>query len=114
MKRTSIIATLAWMVICGIANASESVVFMTGNQLLAMCQSKRDTTFQFCNGSIQAYVDMLSVDRKICPEKGIVASQTWEVVINFLVNNPADRHHGAASMARDALMFAYPCQEKSQ
>jgi hypothetical protein len=112
VKRLFKLATL--LSTCNAAYASESVVFMTGNQLLAMCESKRDTTFQFCNGSIQAYVDMLSVNRKICPERQIVASQTWEIVIKFLINNLADRHHGAASMAGDALMDAYPCQEKSQ
>jgi hypothetical protein len=95
-------------------SATQSMIFISGNTLLDQCSSKSAAQFQFCNGSIQAYFDTLSVDRKICPEAKIVANQIWDVVISFLVNNPADRHHSAASMARTALMDAYPCEGNIQ
>jgi Rap1a immunity proteins len=93
------------------AQASESVIFIDGNLLLTACQSKRGETFQFCNGSIQAYFDTLSVDRKICPEVHIMARQAWDVVVHYLIDHPEERHHSAASIARTALSTAFPCND---
>ena len=91
-------------------SAAESIIFIDGNTLLTACQSRRAEVFQFCNGSIQAYFDTLSVDRQVCPETRMMSRQIVEIVVRYLMDHPEERHHSAASIARTALSNLFPCK----
>ena len=91
-------------------SAAKSIIFIDGNTLLTACQSRRAEVFQFCNGSIQAYFDTLSVDRQVCPETRMMSRQIVEIVVRYLMDHPEERHHSAASIARTALSNLFPCK----
>jgi Ssp1 endopeptidase immunity protein Rap1a len=68
-----------------------------------------------CGGYVEGISDALGADNSIngytaCFPENVKERQTIEVVIQFLVANPATRHRDAAGLVAHALAEAFPCQ----
>ena len=85
--------------------ARAAVVFDTGNGLLSVC----DKDYSYCLGASAGYYDMLQSMGETCAGIPVTNRQAADIVVKFLRDHPADRHLSAVSLARVALMDAFPC-----
>jgi hypothetical protein len=85
--------------------------FENGNVLYQECTAA-DSTPQnvFCTGYVTAVSDSLESQRLICTPKHATAGQAIDIIVNYLRNHPEDRHLAAYSLAKLALMAAFPCK----
>jgi hypothetical protein len=85
----------------------------TGNVLLQDCVQQN---LQFCLGYVDAVTDALdgnSVNGYIaCIPKGVTAGQLKDVVVQYLLFKPADRHLAAVGLVADAISQAFPCRRQ--
>jgi hypothetical protein len=91
-------------------SAKADFAFATGNALLQQCESRLSDDVGYCVGAISAYSDMLGTMNEICSGKNVNARQVVDVVLKFHREHPADRDKSAASLARAALVQAFPCR----
>ena len=86
-------------------------VFENGNALLADCLGDNPL---FCYGYVEAVADAMKLfgqwQRPECPPVDVSARQVRDVVVNFLLAHPADRHYAAASIVVNALKNAWGCE----
>ena len=90
-----------------------AAVLDTGNRLHDMCED-RGSWKTFCFGIIDGYTDMLSISGQICPANGVDVKQTRDIVIRHLRDHPEMRDKAGASLARAALMRAFPCKPENE
>jgi hypothetical protein len=83
--------------------------FIDGNELWKSCDRKEG----FCNGYIQGVVDASEGRERsyFCLSEKVMSSQARDVVINWLRDNPAERHNPAAWLVTVAMMDAFPCKK---
>jgi hypothetical protein len=85
---------------------------MDGNELLKTCQG---TEFEaFCVGYITGVAGGVlkpSIDQfRLCPPHGVSGQQTKDIVVQFLVANPALRHLNDAWLVARGMENAFPCK----
>lgn len=84
----------------------------SGNNLYKQCEQRLSPDGKLvgemiCAGFIIGIAD--SGAHKACLPDELVISQVTDVVVAWLRNNPALRHHPAAHLVAKALEDAYPC-----
>ena len=105
--------------------AANSETF-SGNKLLEMIQSKEWANkyggLQYILGVLeakvmQAYKDNLRTAKDVkldepafCIPENVTNRQVLDIVENFLINNPADRHEQALPLVQIALGDAFNCK----
>jgi len=86
--------------------------FHSANELYASCDP--DPRASACTEYVAGVTDGLwALDShltEICLPDGVVLSQTVDVVVKWLKDNPAQRHYSASSDIEVALREAFPCE----
>ncbi len=115
----ALLLALVIMIVDSTKSKAESVEVITGNGLLKVCESTEERDFDICYGyigGILSLIRMLEIEREIkpffCVPNNVLNSQTKEIIINFLRENPSLRHHLSAYSVIKALSLAFPCQNK--
>lgn len=92
-------------------------LMMTGNELLRLCRGV-EAEVTSCIGYIEGVADAANVARSVknsqgfyCPGPGVDAGQMLDVVVKWLVENPARRDNNASLLVMVALRGAFPCGE---
>jgi hypothetical protein len=86
--------------------------FMTGNELLSVCDSSSDA----CTAYVMGVVDMGVLAQlfgqsplAICVPHGVIAKQVEDIVIRSVREHPQNQQAGAASLILFALRQTWPC-----
>jgi hypothetical protein len=125
MKMKYLMIGLLLFVFAGTAGAqrphvvppAKARVFESGNDLLGICQSPLDADKSACSAYVVGVVDLISVlqgwdtwkYKAVCiPEKAI-NGQVRDVVVKYLVENPAERDRSAAALIMLAVTAAWGC-----
>lgn len=89
--------------------------FLTGNDLLARCETNRSACINYVLGvsdALSFFEDAGASKSFICTTTNVTAGQMTDVVIKYLKDNPAVRNQGAAGLTWSALTDAFPCPKK--
>jgi hypothetical protein len=91
-----------------------AAAFVTGNQLLSACQSSATIERMDCLGYVSAIADTLGSGGQIqgikaCLPPTVTRGQAQDVVVQWLLNNAAHRHHAAPVLTAAAFAGAFPC-----
>jgi hypothetical protein len=86
---------------------------MVGNELLQVC---RQGNLLFCYGYIDAITDVLRGNTvnafEACIPSNVEAGQLKDIVVQFLLLNPSQRHLGADGLVANAISEAFPCHRR--
>jgi len=86
----------------------------TGNSLYQQCTAGLESRTSFlCTGYMIAISDALNSEGLICSPQDSSVGQAIDVTVNYLRDHPEQRHLTAYSLARAALIGAFPCKEQS-
>ena len=107
-------------------SAAANTETFSGNKLLEMIQSKewaeKNGALHYIIGileakDLQAYKDNLRTAKNVkldeppfCVPENATKRQVLDVVENFLINNPSDRHEQALPLVQYALGKAFDCK----
>lgn len=87
--------------------------FKDGNQLHSDCSRESFAEKGICLGYIMAIADVLGSDqlygRSACLPPNVSGGQVYDLVKQYLLNNPQDRHYAAKSIVVLVLSEAFPC-----
>jgi Rap1a immunity proteins len=86
--------------------------YENGNSLLSLCTTG---DARRCLGYIEGVSDAMDSGADIggyraCLPPDMIAGQLRDVVLQFLYNDPAERHMGAVSLIAKALSKSFPCR----
>lgn len=82
--------------------------FYSGNDLLAKLTSESVVDRSVGHGYILGAFDSLN-NFNHCAPKNVTGGQVRDMVISFLRDNPADRHHTADQVVHHVLKHSWPC-----
>ena len=99
---------IAFLMIPAMAQAE----FFTGNDLLALIQSREVIDRMQALGYIQGVADA-NMNIVICPPDGVTAGQIKDMIRNYLQNILATRNRSADRIIQDALKSVWPCQNRA-
>jgi hypothetical protein len=97
------------------ARSEELLGFISGDELLAMCQSSTDLDKANCIGYVTGFVDSagkFSSIEQTCyfqTRKGATQQQLVDVAVKYLINHPEERHWLAVTPMLEAMKEAFPC-----
>ena len=109
-----LLAALATIGLVG-ASAPASALNLTGDQLLADCQSPLDAQQGVCEGFIGGTTDGLAISMshaKACWFKipsDVDTGQLVSAIVRFLQVHPKERDQTAATLTLQALRETFPC-----
>jgi hypothetical protein len=94
--------------------------FETGNDWLKLCGGKSNDRSLYvarCYAYPRGLADGLSLWAYVDPEGAqacipneVTSEQLLEIGVNFIANNPKDRHNGSGLLLAGAFRQAYPCE----
>jgi hypothetical protein len=89
--------------------------FMSGNKLLAKCESGTAVSMGACVGYIMGVSDRANgkdyVGVSYCkPAEGVEGGQAEKIVVKFLNEHPAILHMDASVLVDIAFLEAFPCE----
>ena len=114
MKR-HLIATLAFGLALMTANAASAAQeqlrdgVLSSSQLLDACTKQDYEWIGFCNGYIQALVDV-NVGKNVCLPKGITRNQIFVQLVTHLMAAPRQESSEAFLIGSEALRNIYKCK----
>ena len=116
MRRIGLGVVLAAMLVSGPALG----YFMSGNDLLDRCRLvdigdyEGGVGFGFCLGYTLGIVDVMIGQEihgsQLCSPDNVEGGQLRDIVVQYLEENPAERHFSAESLVAKVLSEAFPCQ----
>ena len=107
MKKVLLIALLA----CASAHAE----FKDGNYLYSQMQKEYASSDWFnALGYVTGVADTLTGITVCGPASGVAASQVYDIVKQYLQENPAVRHLSGDRLVGRALERVFPCPKKGQ
>jgi Rap1a immunity proteins len=117
MNRTLLVAAIALGCASPASASGDDLVniFFDGNKLLRFCQSGRGDPLVFvCTGYIEGVTDLL-VTGAVKPCRVLIpldvkGDQVKDIIVQWLILHPADRHNDAAQLVTLALLEAFPCR----
>jgi hypothetical protein len=97
--------------LCGSANAAQSVRFMTGETLHAMASASDGLAQASARSYVLGVLDGLMHlrDSKICIGVEVPADTVYGTVAQTLAQRPDLRRYNAASLVREIISSQYPC-----
>jgi hypothetical protein len=109
-NRWSIVIS-AWLLCSSPAFAG---AFQDGNDLLKECTQQNHIIF--CLGYTDAVADALNGNSvngyEACVPTTVTAGQLKDIVVQYLLLNPAKRHFLAVGLVADAISKAFPCRRQ--
>ena len=121
MKRLLSLIAAVCLAVCVLVSGPAKADFQIGNDLYENCRiEKSDFDTGVCFGYLNAMADVLSKssDRggylgwRACLSPGIMGKQIYDVAVQFLKNNPSQRHLSASLLVAHAFSDAWPCPKK--
>lgn len=92
--------------------------FLSGNEILDECKSEFK---EYCAGYISAAADMVEtmsweVDMSppFCLPNGVTIGQLRDTFVNYLEENPSQRHYTASSLYVTAMRKRFPASDPTQ
>jgi hypothetical protein len=96
---------------------------LTGNELLARCKGQLNHERAWCLGYVHGFQSGLFMADALgfrgpngngvyCVPMNVTVTQATDVIVKSLEENPATRHDGAALLAFNALVRAFPCPRR--
>lgn len=84
----------------------------SGNQLLAECLEPHSVFgYSYCLGFISGAADTLVFHTNdVCVPEKVTRGQTMDIVVRYLQAHPEIRHYASTTLAKAALMEAFPCR----
>jgi len=84
-----------------------------GNKVLILCTHPEG--FKGCYGYIAGIADSMAGGnpvggKRACIQKEVTAGQLVDVTVNYLTQNPAERHVMGSHLVAAALAQAFPCR----
>jgi hypothetical protein len=94
--------------------------FENGNDLLRICQSHVEADKSACSAYVEGVMDSIVVlqgwgtwkFQAVCISENVINGQARDVVVKYLVENPAERDHPAAALIMEAVTAAWGCPAK--
>lgn len=114
MQKVFIVAVLI-AVVANVASPAWAG-YINGNELHKECQSETAYNAGSCINYVLGVVDSAQgPDRGVggyvfCPPDSVSASQSRDIVKNWLADNPGERRYNAASLVASALSEVWPCK----
>ena len=97
-------------------SAQSKANFLTGSELLEMCESSNVSEQNVCAGFVIAIHDYhntmvykTTFPPFFCTPDGGRSSQLVKVVTKYLNEHPERLHEAASELAHDALFVTFPC-----
>lgn len=85
--------------------------FDTGNKMLSECQNTDSFSVGDCLGMIVGHYDMMMAEGYDCGLDTVKNKrQMRDVVVKYLVDNPAERHRPAAVLSFLAFVTSFGCK----
>jgi hypothetical protein len=99
--------------------------FETGNTLYAQCSVREgDPTYYMKDAACLQYVvgiiDMIELQQQMsdasgkraprCVPAGVTKGQVRDIAVQYITNNPDERHYEAAALVWNGLIAAFPCK----
>lgn len=97
-----------------------------GNDLLELCARGSDTRQQSCPAYIMGWIrgfhngfevassfaeaSKVKLPSLVCLPETVKSAQMIDVVLDYLLRNPAKRHQDAGFLVLDAMLEAFPCR----
>jgi len=116
---------IGWCVV--LAGGGEAMAAIDGNDLLGYCKTflaedntltyVRGVEYGLCMGFVSGVSEATHVWQQVaetnylCPPEGSPISQSIQIVVKALEDNPAVLHLSATVLVQRALMDAFPCPE---
>jgi hypothetical protein len=104
------IVIAAWLLCSPPAFAAAS--FKSGNELLQECT---EPPVSLCFGYIEAVTDALVRNSlngyEACVPQEVTVGQLQNIVVQYLRQDPRDRHLGAIGLVAHAISNAFPCRQ---
>jgi hypothetical protein len=113
--RTFLFGLVIALPACAGAAEVYAPVFMTGNDLLACCQSSNWQQRSQCVGYIKGVKDTMTLTRTLsgmepCPPEHVVEKQIEDIVVKALIANPTQRDVAAPTLVIGAIADAWHCR----
>jgi hypothetical protein len=128
--------TIALIVVITSLSVS-SAVALDGNKIHSLCSDSPDLPNLYVSGVLDEAKDMKEVifvlheakrpippkemalmfrmaNGNVCTPDGVTIAQSRDIVCKHLKDHPATRHNTAASLVRDALEAAFPCNDEKK
>ena len=108
--RFRVVALLAALVLI-LPPVQSQGAFYSGNDMKEKCDQKDVSAFDsgLCLGYFLGVFDSQEPMKLYCLPENVDARQIVDVIQQFLVRNPQDRHLIASGLAARALHEAFPC-----
>jgi hypothetical protein len=94
-----------------VASTTASAQFYSGNELLQRMDSDNAHNQMLAMGYVAGVVDMTRGDFH-CAPANVTLGQVRDMVRNYLVNTPANRHMNGSVLVTLPLMNVWPCPAK--
>lgn len=101
---------VAWIAIWMSACQANAQVAMDGHGLYDACGQTEETWISFCNGYMQAIVDVLEPRRDICIPNGTTRAGIAGAVFEALDREPLLREFNAAIIVEAVVEQTFPCR----
>ena len=92
------------------AFAVDSRMQMTGKSFSNACTRAEESWVSFCNGYIQAVVDSIPKNDKICIPKGTSRTELVTITEKVITDSSKLRAMNAHNAGLSVLRHTYPCQ----
>jgi hypothetical protein len=106
-------AALVLLTACIVSTSANAGQFKNGNKLLEECSSPAHSrNIALCLAYIQGMADAAAISaslsgRAACIPPGVHASQVKDVVVQYLMKNPSERHYSGGYLAIAAIGEAW-------
>lgn len=111
------LAVLVYVASTPVSLAQTFAAYLTGNDLLAYCNSGVPTHLYYCAGYVTAAVDhdrglmsVLKAKPNFCIPATVTSKQLADIALAYLQANPATLHYAATGAVVTAIGEAFPCR----
>jgi hypothetical protein len=101
-----VIRALRYVLAIAMIFVAPPALAMSGNDLLAVCQSGGGEAWGYCIGYVTGITETSS---SICVPPETIRAQGRDIVLQYLKNHPETRQLKAADLVLNALKAAWPC-----
>ncbi len=112
MKRLAVFTLGCLILSAGVAQAEDTVGYLTGNDMLKPCQAyvQEDYSSLMPGVCLRAVLGLSYPSPTICLARGVTQAQAVRVVVRYIEQRPGRMHENFLRLANEALTEAWPCR----